>query len=211
MRYCPESAAKAGDHAALGRLIVAPGLIGYGLGLVILPQHAAHLADHRGDGTVVGALHRGKMLVGDADFIGKGPLRGGQSVVFILCALDGTADIRPCRGLQRVQFAHQRRDLGVALGVGLGVDVTGVPRCGTFRSGGLPGAWGRGEPVAEQKLVVPGNEFLFGAAAQQGGQCAADHSEGQQTDDAVCVLHDLLQNLFLRNTAFSHFIREKAF
>ena len=49
------------------------------------------------------------------------------------------------------------------------------------------------------------------AAAQQGGQCAADHSEGQQTDDAVCVLHDLLQNLFLRNTAFSHFIREKAF
>ncbi len=76
-----------------GRLIVAPGLIGYGFGLVVHPQHAAHLADHRGDGTVVGALHRGKMLVGDADFIGKGPLSGGQRVVFILCALDGTADI----------------------------------------------------------------------------------------------------------------------
>ena len=67
------------------------------------------------------------------------------------------------------------------------------------------------EPVAEHEFVIPGKEFLFGAAAQHSSQCAADHGEGQQTDDAVCVLHDLLQNAFLRKYRFFQFTREKAF
>ena len=107
-----------------------------------------------------------------------------------------------------IQLAHQRGDLGIALGVWRVVDVAGI--IGITRCAGLGGASVGGKPVTEHKFVVTGKEFLLGAAAQQGCQCAADHGKGQQTDDMVYVFHDFLQNLFLRNTAFFQFTRERA-